>query len=134
MRIFSILSGVSALMISAGGLSAQQRIMDVPELVDPLVEARAADVIRKACPDYSVNMIAAMSEARALKKKAIAMGYPEDTVMAFIKDDANKKEIYNRASATVSDLGGTKGDKDSMCKAGDALVAKGGVASRLISR
>lgn len=128
-----------AAAIAAGSLigtvaAALPPLISADALTAPLVEARAADLIRRGCPAYSVNMLRALSEAKALEKRAVSAGYPKDEVRAFIKDKEAKAEIYKRADALLRDLGARKGDQASICAAGDALVARGGVASRLIFR
>lgn len=113
--------------------TAKAPIITVDALVSPLVEARAADVVRKGCPAYSANMIRAFGEARKLEKKAIGMGYAKEEIRAFIKDDAAKTEVKKRANTLLADLG-ARGDAASLCKAGDALVARSPLAAKLISR
>lgn len=134
MRNVLLAATIAAASITGTAANALPPLMSVDALTGPLVEARAADLVRKGCPAYSVNMIRALSEAKALEKRAISAGYPKDEVRAFVKDKEAKAEIYRRADALLRDLGVKNGDTDSLCAAGDALVARGGLASRLIFR
>lgn len=134
MRNALIAAAVAAGSLIGGPAAALPPLITVDGLTAPLVEARAADLIRKGCPAYSVNMLRALSEAKGLEKRAVDAGYPKDHVRAFIKDKGAKAEIYRRADVLLRDLGVRNGDQASFCAAGDALVAKGGVASRLIFR
>lgn len=114
-------------------VSANPPLLSVPELMTPLIEARAADVVRKGCPSYTANIIRAYQEAKALEVKAIKMGYKKSEVRAFIKNPEAKSYVKGKANVLLASLG-AKGDSASLCAAGDRLVARGGIASRLISR
>lgn len=128
------LLSVTLVIASLAQAHALSPIREVPELVNELVEGRAADLVRKTCPEYSANMVSAMLEVKKLKNKAVSMGYSEDDIKSFIKSDTEKSFVYGKADALLADLGAVKGQASSYCKAGDALVARGGVASRIISR
>lgn len=118
----------------ANAASARPPLLEVESLISPLVEARAADIVRKGCPAYSVNMVRAYSEAKKLERAAVSAGYPKSEVKSFIRDKGVKAEIYRRSDALLRRLGFDGQNEDSLCAAGDALVSRGGIAARLISR
>lgn len=108
-------------------------LISVDGIVDPLVEARAADVVRKGCGAYSVNIVRAYREAKALESQALKMGYTKAQVQSFIKDKAAKTVVKSRANELLRTLGAT-GDEASLCAAGDRLVQRSAIAAKLISR
>lgn len=117
----------------ASTAQAKPPLIQVNELVQPLVEARAANVVRKGCEAYSVNVIRAYRDANALKNRAVKMGYSKSEVDAFIDDKVAKAHVKTRADALLAELG-YRGDSASLCAAGDRLVQWSAVANRLISR
>lgn len=122
-------------LAAAAPLTAQALppLLSQESIVAPLVEARAADVVRKGCGSYKVNMVRAWKEARALQAQARQMGYSQAQIDAFIEDRQAKDAVKGRANALLASLG-ADGSQASLCAAGDRLVRQSAVAAKLIRR
>lgn len=130
-RIFLLAAGT--LVVAPFTASALPPLLSQESIVAPLVEARAADVVRRGCPAYKVNMVRAWQEARALQAKARKMGYSQAQIDAFIEDRGAKDAVKARANALLAGLGAS-GNAASLCAAGDRLVGQSVVAGKLIRR
>ena len=101
-------------------------------ITDSLVAGRVADVIRNSCSSISAKMFVALSKLDELKEYAIAEGYTEDEVKAFLKDKTEKARIKGLASAYLTKVGAVEGDEESYCKAGRDEIARGTLAGSLL--
>lgn len=113
--------------------SAQTTFLSVPELSQPLIEGRAADIVRKGCPAYKPNLVRALREIRGLERRAMELGFSKAEIQSTINDRASKDQVTAAAQKILRDLGHT-GDQASLCAAGDRLVQTSAVARRLIRR
>lgn len=102
-------------------------------ITDSLVAGRAGDVVRKTCPTISARMITVYFKMEDLKSYAIAQGYSEAEVKAFLKDKAEKARIARLADAYLARAGARSGDVESFCRAGRAEIAKGTLMGSLLS-
>ncbi|GHE00094.1 hypothetical protein U879_09975 [Defluviimonas sp. 20V17] len=101
-------------------------------VMDQLVAARTADVIRHQCPTISGRLIKAFFKAEELKAYALNHGYSADQIRAFLKDPKARKLVESRADARLAKLGAKAGDAQSYCKAGKAEIASGSLAGSLL--
>jgi len=97
-------------------------------VVDQLVAARTADVIRHKCPTISGRLIHAFFKAEELQASALTHGYSADQLRAFLKDPQARQLVEGRAAARLAKLGAKPGDAPSYCKAGKAEIASGSLA------
>ena len=102
---------------------------------DSLISARVADRIRKTCPSIDGRVIYAFSQARALKGYALAKGYSEAEIEAFLDSKAERARIYAVAETYLSQKGATEGDTESYCAVGrNEIAGKSLIGSLLVAR
>lgn len=101
-------------------------------VVDSLVAARVADVIRSTCPSITARMFVVYSELEDLKKYAIAQGYTEAEVKAFLKDKTEKDKLKAIAADYLTAAGAVEGDAESYCRVGRDEIARKTLAGSLL--
>lgn len=127
MRVLFPIFSVAVLMASSA--MAKPPLISVHELTGPLIEGRAADLVRKECDSYKVNMISAISQVRGLKNKASRMGYSDDEIDAFVESRETKNFITGESRKLLRTYGS---ETDGICAAGDELVRRHPLADKLI--
>jgi hypothetical protein len=99
---------------------------------DSLRAARIGDVIRKTCPTIRARMLVVIQKAGELEDYALAQGYSQDEVDAFVKNDAEKDRIKAEAAAWLAEAGAVEGDPESYCAVGEAEIAKDSLVGTLL--
>lgn len=113
--------GLAAFAVPA---AARVPLNENPHIVDSLVAGRVADVIRNTCPSISARMFVAYSELEELKDYAIAQGYTEVEVKAFLKDKAEKDKLKAIAADYLKTAGAVEGDPETYCVVGRDEIAR----------
>ncbi|NBZ87539.1 DUF5333 domain-containing protein [Stagnihabitans tardus] len=111
---------------------AESKIAADAHVTDVLLAARVGDVIRNTCPSISARMFVVLGAMSDLKAYAIAQGYSEAEVKAFLKDPAEKARIKALAASYLAKAGAKEGDVESYCVAGRAEIAAGTLAGSLL--
>lgn len=119
------------------GLALPASAQSVPlnqnqHITESLVAGRAGDVLRKTCPSISARMFTVYSKMEALKRYALAQGYTEPQVRAFLDDPVEKARIRRLATEYLAKAGAKPGDVESHCVAGRAEIAKGTLMGSLL--
>lgn len=99
---------------------------------DSLVAGRIADVLRTECSGLHARMILVLQKLDDLKEYAIAEGYTEEEVKAFLKNRDQKNAMKALAADYLAKAGAVKGDEDSYCRVGKEEIAKGTLAGSLL--
>lgn len=123
---------LAALAALAAPAAARVPLNQNPHIVDSLVAGRVADVIRNTCPSISARMFVAYSELEALKEYAIAQGYTEAEVKAFLKDKAEKDKLKAIAADYLKAAGAVEGDPETYCVVGRDEIARKTLAGSLL--
>lgn len=97
---------------------------------DRLIQARVADRIRKECDDIAARFAYAYSQARALKRYALDLGYSDAEIDAFLGSKPDKDRVKAAAEAYLAANGAT--DEAGFCALGRREIAAGTVAGSLI--
>ena len=97
-----------------------------------LVSAAVAEGIRQNCPSISARFIRALNKARELEKYALAQGYTEEEIKAFIGDKTEKKRIVKEATDYVVAHGVVAGDEETFCALGRAEIESGSLIGYLL--
>lgn len=120
-------------MLAATPVAAQSVPLNKnTHITNSLVAGRAGDVIRKTCPTISARMFTVWRKMEDLKSYALAQGYSEPAVRAFLKDETEKKRIRSLADEYLAKAGAKKGDVESYCKVGRDEIAKGTLMGSLL--
>lgn len=108
--------------------------LDHPEIREQLVVARAADLVRKSCPQaFRLNTLRALGEARRLETEIGTLGYGAPEAREALRRKDDRRAIYAEADALLARLGADGGDHLEYCAAGTRLRAESALARRLIS-
>ncbi len=127
-----------AAMVLAAALAAPVQAADKPPLQDDphiresLVAGRVADVLRNECGSLHARMLLVLSKLDDLKDYAVAQGYTEAEVKAFLKSKAQKDAMKAMAADYLAKAGAVPGDEDSYCRVGKDEIAKGTLAGSLL--
>lgn len=111
---------------------AESKIAADKHVTEVLLAARVGDVIRNTCPSISARMFVVLGAMSDLKSYAIAQGYAEAEVKAFLKDPEEKARIKALAAAYLAKAGAKEGDVESFCVAGRAEIAAGTLTGSLL--
>lgn len=103
-----------------------------PHIRDSLVAGRVADVLRNECGSLHARMLLVLSKLDDLKDYAVAQGYTEAEVKAFLKDRKQKDAMKALAADYLAQAGAVAGDEESYCRVGKEEIAKGTLAGSLL--
>jgi len=112
------------LCLMAAPAFADSKISTDPHVTEVLLAARVGDVIRNTCPSISARMFAVLGVMSDLKSYAIAQGYAEPEVKAFLRDPVEKDRIKALAAAYLTKAGAKDGDVESFCVAGRDEISR----------
>ena len=99
---------------------------------DSLVAGRVADVLRNECGSLHARMLLVLQKLDDLKEYAIAEGYTEAEVKAFLKNKDQKNAMKAMAADYLAKAGAVAGDEDSYCRVGKDEIAKNTLAGSLL--
>ena len=125
---FALVATMAAMPAMAQNVPLNQN----QHITDSLVAGRVADVIRNTCPSISGRLVTAYSKLEDLKKYAIAQGYSEAEVKAFLKDGTEKDRLKGIAADYLALAGAVPGDTESYCKVGRDEIARKTLAGSLL--
>jgi hypothetical protein len=91
---------------------------------DELRAGAAGDILRQTCPSLSARMFVVWGRLYDLRDYALAQGYNEPEVKAFLDDAAQKKRVKAEAMAYLAKAGAKPGDAESYCKVGREEIAR----------
>lgn len=134
MRFSSVLvAGMVGLCLTAP-VMAQDKVplAENAHIRDSLVAGRVADVLRNGCGSLHARMLLALSKLDDLKDYAVAEGYTEAEVRAFLKDRKQKDAMKAIAADYLAKAGVVEGDEESYCRVGKDEIAKGTLAGSLL--
>ncbi len=133
-----VLAAVVGLGLTAGAWAQEAAAADKVALADnahirdSLVAGRVADVLRNECGSLHARMILVLQKLEDLKQYAIAQGYTEAEVKAFLKDNKQKRKMKKEAAKYLAQAGAVEGDEASYCRVGKDEIAKGTLAGSLL--
>ena len=121
--------GVSAPTASAASLAQEA------DINNRLLEIAVADEIRKSCDVISPRIFTAWRRMQALKAEAIARGYTEAEIEAYVNDKDEKRKMRARSDAYVREHEAEPNDAQSLCRLGKEEIAKQSrIGSLLVAR
>ena len=89
-------------------------------------------MIRKRCPEIEPRMARALGYLRSLATMALARGYPEAEIRAYVKDDAAKDRVEDAARGYLAARGLGAGEAQDYCRVGRAEIAAGTATGALL--
>lgn len=89
-----------------------------------LMEMSVADEIRKRCDSISARMFRGFALMNELKAAAVARGYSEGEIEAYVTDKEEKRKMRARADAYIRAHGAEPNDGPSLCVLGRDEIAK----------
>lgn len=107
-----------------GTASAQSDLRDEPVIENGLFSISVADKIRRECGSISGRLLKAQREMRALVDRAIALGYSEDQIRAYVNDTVEKTRMRARRNGYLSDKGVVETRPETYCIVGRAEIEK----------
>ena len=107
-------------------------VQEEPHIRESLVAGRIADVLRNECGSLNARMLLVLQKLEELKQYAIAQGYTEEEVKAFLKDNKQKAKLRAEARRYLAKAGAVEGDEESYCRVGRDEIAKGTLAGSLL--
>ncbi|MFT4151407.1 MAG: DUF5333 domain-containing protein [Paracoccaceae bacterium] len=120
-------------MLAAAPVAAQSVALNKnTHITNSLVAGRAGDVIRNTCPTISARMFTVWRKMEDLKSYALAQGYKEPEVRAFLKDKTEKARIRKLADEYLAKAGAKPGDVESYCRVGRNEIARGTLMGSLL--
>lgn len=133
MKFLALAAALAASLVSgASRAEALPPLSQNSYINDRLIAARVGDIIRKNCPSVSARLIYAYTQAKALERYALGLGYTEDEVETFIKDKVEKKRVFAAADAYMAANGVVEGDAESYCRLGRAEIEKQSIIGSLL--
>ena len=124
---------IAAALLLATPAAALEPLSQNSYVIDRLVQARVADVLRRGCPSIDARMIRAFAAARALKKHALDQGYSEDQIEDFLHSREERQRIYAMADRYMVEHGVVNGQPETFCRLGRDEIARQTVAGSLLS-
>jgi Family of unknown function (DUF5333) len=118
----------------AGAVQAEGKVplTENAHIRDSLVAGRVADVLRTECSSLHARMLLVLQKLDDLKEYAIAEGYTEEEVKAFLKNKEQKNAMKALAAEYLAKAGAVTGDEDSYCRVGEDEIAKNTLAGSLL--
>ncbi len=118
----------------AGAVQAEGKVplTENAHIRDSLVAGRVADVLRTECGSLHARMLLVLQKLDDLKEYAIAEGYTEEEVKAFLKNKEQKNAMKALAAEYLAKAGAVAGDEDSYCRVGEDEIAKNTLAGSLL--
>lgn len=89
-----------------------------------LMEMSVADEIRKRCDSISARLWRGLALMNELKAEAVARGYSEAEIEAYVTDREEKRRMRARADAYIRAQGAAPNDGPSLCVLGREEIAK----------
>ncbi|WP_342071381.1 DUF5333 domain-containing protein [Yoonia algicola] len=112
-----------ATVMSAGNLSAQTALKDVPKVRDGIIFVGMAYEISEECDSIGARLFRGFGYLQSLRSHASSLGYSDEEIDAYINDDAEKDRLEGIARAQLASLGVVAGDPESYCAVGRAQIA-----------
>jgi len=124
-RAISALALAGGVAAALGGAVAEARTLaQEADINQRLMEMSVADEIRKRCDSISARIFAGLSLMRDLKAEAMARGYSEAEIEAYVTDKEEKRKMRARADAYIRAHGAAPNDGPSLCVLGRDEIAK----------
>ncbi|EBA11481.1 DUF5333 domain-containing protein [Roseobacter sp. CCS2] len=111
-----------ATVFSAGHLSAQTALKDVPKVRDGIIFVGMAYEISEQCSDIDARLFRGLNYLQSLRRHARDLGYSEAEIDAYIDDDDEKDRLEGIARAQLAQLGVVPGQEASYCTVGRAQM------------
>jgi len=128
----SILFAVVFVFSSAQASLAKEPLSNVDYINDRLFAAAVGDQIRRNCDRISARMLRVLADANRLKNHAVALGYTEAEINAYVKNDAEKAKMKQRRDAYLADNGALGQGAEAYCALGRAEIARGSLIGSLL--
>jgi hypothetical protein len=107
--------------VPAAGAASLSQEADINQR---LMEMSVADEIRKRCDTISARMFAGLRLMYELRNEAVARGYTEAEIEAYVTDKEEKRKMRARADAYIRAHGAAPNDGPSLCVLGRDEIAK----------
>ena len=111
-----------ATVFSAGHLSAQTALKDVPKVRDGIIFVGMAYEISEQCDSIRARLFRGINYLQSLRSHARDLGYSEAEIEAYINDGAEKDRLEGIARAQLASLGVVPGQEASYCAVGRAQI------------
>ncbi len=109
-------------------LAAKPPLSQVPEIENGLTTIAIADAIRKECDGIKARVLRATNTVNALKSRALALGYSEAEIEAYVTSPAEQDRMRAKVESWLAERGVHAGRSKEMCAFGKAEIAR---ASRI---
>ena len=124
MTILKTLAFTSAVTLAATAASAQQSLRNVSYVTEGLIAVGIAFELSEVCPDIDARTLRGLSYLNQLRSHAKGLGFTNDQIDEFRKDDVEKDRLEAIARQRLVNMGATPGDVASHCAVGRAEIAK----------
>ena len=114
-----------ALALVLLAVPARADLSDEADLNAGLRVIAAGNFIRKACPEIEARRVRGLAYIRSLAVEARSRGYADDTIRAYVEDDAAKDVVKGRAMDYLVGRGLGDGSAEDYCRVGRAEIAAG---------
>jgi hypothetical protein len=118
-----ILGAILGFGLAVPGASAASLAQET-DINERLMEMSVADEIRKRCDSISARMFRGLGLMNELKAEAVARGYSEAEIEAYVKDREEKRKMRARADAYIRARGAEPNDGPSLCALGRDEIEK----------
>ncbi|MET4127109.1 DUF5333 domain-containing protein [Roseovarius sp. MBR-6] len=118
-----ILGAILGFGLAVPGASAASLAQET-DINQRLMEMSVADEIRKRCDSISARMFRGLGLMNELKAEAVARGYSEAEIEAYVKDREEKRKMRARADAYIRARGAEPNDGPSLCVLGRDEIEK----------
>ena len=138
-RLGAAVAAIVALSLVPGAAQTAQQTArvafhDIPGVTEGLLTVELGNVIRKRCPEISARFFAGVSFMFDLKGLAVAAGYSDAEIRAFVEDRAEEARIKALADTWLAARGAARTDGASLCAVGNAEIDAGTQLGRLLQR
>lgn len=132
MSVIRLFTPLAVSLLMSIPATAREPLPEEQHIVNSLVAGRIGDVIRKNCPTIDARMFRVWRGMEDLKKYALAKGYKEQEIRAFLKDPVQKQRMRAMADDWLKKAGAVPGDAESYCRIGRDQIAKNTLLGSLL--
>lgn len=115
---------LSMLAVSAGTVSANPALRDIPQIENAVFDVAVADKIRKKCDDIAPRLAQAYALYNATKQHARKLGYSEEEIDNYADSKAEKERMRTKRDAYLASQGVVRSDPQSYCAVGRKEIQK----------
>ncbi|MCA1776465.1 MAG: DUF5333 domain-containing protein [Loktanella sp.] len=127
-----VLAALLGVVLTAGNVSAQSALKDVPRVQEGIITIGMAYEITQKCGSIGPRYFRANAFLNDLKSFASREGFSDDQIQAYVDDKAEKDRLEAIARERLASMGAVAGRPDTYCAVGRSEIAANTPIGRLM--